>query len=56
MNGEKVDFLSAFVRNQFRIIDSLPTLYILGILLILVTTENQRLGDMIASTVVVKTN
>ncbi|MBN1786581.1 MAG: RDD family protein, partial [Candidatus Methanofastidiosa archaeon] len=33
-NGNEMDFLSAFVRNLLRIIDSLPTLYIIGLLLI----------------------
>ncbi|HPR42519.1 MAG TPA: RDD family protein [Candidatus Methanofastidiosa archaeon] len=53
-DGREMDYLSALVRNVLRIVDSLPTLYILGILLILVTKERQRLGDMVAGTIVVK--
>jgi uncharacterized RDD family membrane protein YckC len=53
-NGSKCDFGSALVRNILRIIDHLPFLYILGIILIVVTEKKQRLGDMLAKTIVVK--
>ena len=53
-NGAKCDYGSALVRNLLRIIDHLPTLYILGIILIAVTDKKQRLGDMLAKTIVVK--
>jgi uncharacterized RDD family membrane protein YckC len=42
------------VRNLLRIIDHLPTLYILGIILIAATDKKQRLGDMLGKTLVVK--
>lgn len=32
----------------------LPTLYIIGIIIILVTDKNQRIGDLAAHTIVVK--
>jgi len=53
-DGSKVDYFSAFLRNLLRVVDSLPTAYILGILLIIVTKERQRLGDMVAGTLVVR--
>jgi uncharacterized RDD family membrane protein YckC len=53
-DGSKCDFGSALVRNILRIIDHLPFLYILGIILIAATEKKQRLGDMLAKTLVVK--
>ena len=53
-NGSRCDFGSALVRNILRIIDHLPFLYILGIILIAATEKRQRLGDMLAKTIVVK--
>ena len=54
-DGSKCDFGSALVRNILRIVDHLPILYILGIILIVATDKKQRLGDMLAKTLVVKT-
>ncbi|MCW3975822.1 MAG: RDD family protein [Candidatus Bathyarchaeota archaeon] len=51
----KCDYGSAFVRTILRIIDRLPFLYILGFVLIAVTDKKQRLGDMLAKTIVVNT-
>jgi uncharacterized RDD family membrane protein YckC len=53
-NGSRCDFGSALIRNLLRIIDHLPFLYILGIILIAATEKKQRLGDMLAKTIVVK--
>jgi uncharacterized RDD family membrane protein YckC len=41
------------VRNVFRIIDSLPVFYGLGLLLVLCTRDNVRCGDMAAGTLLV---
>lgn len=54
-DGSKCDFGSAFIRSLLRIIDHLPFLYLLGIILIATTDKRQRLGDMLAKTIVVKT-
>jgi uncharacterized RDD family membrane protein YckC len=54
-DGEKCDFGAALIRNLLRIVDRLPFIYIIGIILILVTNKKQRLGDMLAKTIVVKT-
>jgi uncharacterized RDD family membrane protein YckC len=53
-NGKKPGLLKSLLRNILRLIDSLPTLNILGIILIIITKENTRFGDMIAKTRVVK--
>jgi uncharacterized RDD family membrane protein YckC len=44
----------AIVRNLLRIIDGLPVFYLLGFILIAVSSKNQRLGDMLAGTIVVR--
>lgn len=53
-DGSTCDLGSALVRNFLRIVDHLPFLYILGIILIAATDKRQRLGDMLAKTIVVK--
>jgi len=50
----KCDVGSALIRNILRIIDHLPFIYILGMILIAATNKKQRLGDMLAKTIVVK--
>ena len=41
------------VRNLLRIVDSLPFLYLLGLVVMLVTPGKQRIGDLAAGTTVV---
>ena len=53
-NGKPIDYGPAMLRNILRIIDGLPFLYIIGIILIASTDNKQRLGDMIAHSIVVK--
>ncbi len=53
-DGSKCEYGSALIRTILRIIDNLPFLYILGIILIAATDKQQRLGDMLANTIVVK--
>ncbi len=43
----------AALRNLLRLVDGLPTLSILGVVLILVTAERTRVGDLAAGTRVV---
>jgi len=54
-DGSDLSYAQAMVRSLLRIVDSLPTLYILGIILVIVTRERQRLGDMVAGSVVIRT-
>ena len=53
-DGSPVGFLTSAVRNVLRLIDILPTLYVVGIVSILATARNQRLGDLAAGTLVVR--
>jgi uncharacterized RDD family membrane protein YckC len=52
--GEPEGFLTAAVRNFLRIVDFLPAFYVVGVISILVTGRNQRLGDLAAGTLVVR--
>lgn len=54
-DGSRCDYSSALVRNVLRIVDILPLLYVIGIILIVVTDKRQRLGDMLAKTIVITT-
>jgi uncharacterized RDD family membrane protein YckC len=48
-DGFSLDPLAIFLRTIFRVIDHLPPLYIVPLL----TSKNQRLGDLVAGTLVV---
>jgi uncharacterized RDD family membrane protein YckC len=52
-NGHSITLLSSFIRNLLRIIDSLPTAYFLGIIMIFFHSKHKRLGDLVAGTIVV---
>jgi uncharacterized RDD family membrane protein YckC len=52
--GEPEGFLTASVRNFLRIVDFLPAFYVVGVISILATSRNQRLGDLAAGTIVVR--
>jgi uncharacterized RDD family membrane protein YckC len=53
-DGRPVDLLSSVVRNVVRLVDGLPLSYLPAMVSILVTRRNQRLGDLAASTIVVR--
>jgi uncharacterized RDD family membrane protein YckC len=53
-DGAPIDYGTAAIRTVLRIVDALPFLYLVGLVLILVTDRNQRLGDIVADTVVVR--
>lgn len=53
-NGGAIEYREAAIRTLLRIIDTLPFLYLVGIILVLATDRNQRLGDIVADTVVVR--
>ena len=44
----------AVVRNLLRFVDALPLLYLLGAIVIFVSDDDQRLGDLAADTVVAR--
>lgn len=53
-DGSPVTFMQVLVRNMLTIIDQLPFLYAVGMVAVLVTRRNQRLGDLAAGTVVLR--
>lgn len=53
LNGHRIGWQASIVRNLARLIDVLPFVYLLGGILTLATRHHQRLGDLIAGTVVV---
>jgi hypothetical protein len=54
IGGRPVGFVSSAIRNMVRIVDFLPSLYLVGIIATVSTKLNQRLGDLAAGTVVVR--
>ncbi|MDN3016248.1 RDD family protein [Paenibacillus sp. BSR1-1] len=52
-NGHSITLLSSFIRNLMRIIDSLPTAYLLGMIMVFFHSKHKRLGDLVAGTIVV---
>jgi uncharacterized RDD family membrane protein YckC len=52
--GQPVGFVASAIRNILRLVDFLPSAYLAGIVSILVTKRNQRLGDLAADTVVAR--
>jgi len=53
-DGSAISWPESVIRNLLRIVDALPAFYIIGIICIAVTPNKQRVGDMAASTLVVK--
>jgi uncharacterized RDD family membrane protein YckC len=51
--GRPITPYEAILRNLLRLVDQLPGMYAIGMLSILLTAKNQRLGDLAAGTVVV---
>jgi uncharacterized RDD family membrane protein YckC len=54
VSGHPVTFISSMIRNAIRVIDFLPSVYLLGAVVILSTSKNQRIGDVAAGTLVVR--
>jgi len=52
--GQSITFLASAVRNVLRLVDMLPGFYGVGAAAILLSKNNQRLGDMAAGTLVVR--
>lgn len=53
-DGGPVGFVASAVRNLVRLVDFLPGVYAVGMAAVLASRRNQRLGDMAASTLVVR--
>jgi uncharacterized RDD family membrane protein YckC len=52
-SGRPITPYDAILRNLLRIVDSLPSLYAVGVVTMLISRENKRIGDYAAGTVVV---
>jgi uncharacterized RDD family membrane protein YckC len=54
VDGSAIGFVTSAIRNVLRLVDILPGWYLVGIIAILATRRNQRLGDLAADTIVVR--
>jgi uncharacterized RDD family membrane protein YckC len=52
-SGRPINAYDALLRNLLRIVDTLPSLYAIGIVTMLISRENKRVGDYAAGTVVI---
>jgi uncharacterized RDD family membrane protein YckC len=52
--GGPVDLVTSAIRNVLRILDFMPGFYALGMVSVLFTQRNQRIGDLAAGTLVVR--
>jgi len=55
LTGQKISFFSSLLRNFLRIADFLPFLFLAGVFSTLITDRHQRIGDLLAGTVVIRT-
>lgn len=55
-DGAQCRLVPSLIRNILRIIDVLPFLYIIGVILISRSSRKQRLGDVVAHTIVIGTS
>ncbi len=53
-DGSNCTISASILRNLLWLVDQLPGFNLLGMVLILLTDDNQRVGDLVADTVVVK--
>ena len=51
--GQPPSMVAILIRNVFRLIDSLPAFYTVGLLSTIVTRDNVRIGDLAAGTVLI---
>ena len=54
VSGEKIGLSESIIRNILRLVDGLPAFNALGIILIATSQREQRFGDRVAKTYVVK--
>ena len=53
-SGRGINFVESLARNLVRIIDYLPGFYAVGVVAMFMSRRHQRLGDMVAGTLVVR--
>jgi len=51
---KKADFMDSFTRNAIRFLDMFALFYIFSIILIIISPKKQRIGDLIAGTILVR--
>lgn len=52
-SGRPITVQDAVLRNLLRIVDALPALYATGVITILISPQNKRVGDYVSGTVVI---
>jgi uncharacterized RDD family membrane protein YckC len=52
-SGRQITFFEALARNLMRVVDYLPSFFLVGVITMLCNKRNQRLGDLVAGTLVV---
>src|ERR1700733_2720376 len=52
-SGRQITLFEALARNLIRIIDMIPSFYLIGVITMLCNREQKRLGDLVAGTIVV---
>lgn len=52
-DGRPISAYDSVARNLLRIVDELPSMYFVGIISVLFSSQNKRLGDYVAGTIVV---
>ncbi len=52
-SGRQITLFEAMARNLLRVVDYLPSAYLVGVITMLCNKQNQRLGDLAAGTIVV---
>ncbi|QBD79862.1 RDD family protein [Ktedonosporobacter rubrisoli] len=54
LNGQRLTLRTALIRNLLRYVDAFPGFYLVGGIVMLNTSQRQRLGDIVAGTLVVR--
>jgi len=53
-SGRPIGFLESLARNLVRYVDQIPFFYAVGVIVMFITRQHQRLGDLAAGTLVVR--
>ena len=53
-SGRAISFVESLARNLLRFVDFLPNFYVVGVVAMFLNRQNQRVGDMVAGTLVVR--
>ena len=53
-SGRAIGLFESMARNLIRVIDQIPLIYVVGVVSMFVTRQHQRLGDLVAGTLVVR--